>query len=474
MKKILFFFVVILSSSFSSADYYVNAYGHWGSGSTPQLACTAYQASHTGTATNRGELSGMQCYECKYSGTCTYSHWGNVQDCGAGNHFNGSSCVPIPPPPNCADKEGEVLTGVTVRFPNDEGEDMDGCYFSCVAKHSFEGPTTYDCTLNGEDAQTDPNTGEELANVDTEDPNYCNNETWNGECIDFNHPDNEGGCGSKGKYFGSFGTEYGEIKGCFGGGSDYEPSGDRDGDGIPNEADDDIDGDGILNEDDVDEDGDGYNEKKDTNNNGIPDSKDPDIDGDGIPNGQDTDADGDGVSDEDQKKKGEGIATVCAKKPTSSGDPQLAAIHQQLWFNACTGYAKKDSDNLKKISDSISELTEEVSDSEAENIRSTAEADGIASTNEAIDTHIADIGTGSESGGPMSGLVESSGLESSFTSLLPQAGACTALQLQFAQKLSLPLPCDKFMTFREWFGWALGLMTAYSIIMIALAPMPKE
>jgi hypothetical protein len=384
------------------------------------------------------------------------------------------SCPYTPPPPfDCMEKKGLGVT-TTLRFENDEGEDEQGCYFSCFATHSFENPTIYECTFNGEEAFEDPITGEELANVDTEDPNYCNNTASNGSCIDFDHPDNEGGCGNKGKYFGSFGTEFGEIKGCFGGGSDYEPSADRDGDGIPNEADDDIDGDGILNEDDTDEDGDGYHEKKDTNGNGIPDSKDPDIDGDGILNGQDTDADGDGISDEEQKGKGEGVATIGSKKPTSTGDPQLAAIHQQLWFNACTGYAKADSENLQKISDSVSKLTEEVGDGEADSIRSSAESDGIASTNDAIDTHIAEIGTGSESGGPMSGLVESSGLGSSFNSLLPQSGACSPLQLQFASKFSLPIPCQKFLTFREWFGWALGLMTAYSIIMIALAPMPKE
>ncbi len=131
---------------------------------------------------------------------------------------------------------------------------------------------------------------------------------------------------------------------------------DTDGDGIPDSKDSDIDGDGVPNSEDPDQDGDGVNDKKDTDGDGIPDTNDGDIDGDGTPNGSDPDADGDGIPNEDdptpngggsggdaakgddtenESEKGKGQATNCDSPPSSEGDAQLAAIHMQLWINAC-------------------------------------------------------------------------------------------------------------------------------------------
>ncbi len=138
-----------------------------------------------------------------------------------------------------------------------------------------------------------------------------------------------------------------------GGGTPDKPEKDTDNDGVPDSKDNDIDGDGIENNADADQDGDGVNDKADKDGDGITDSHDGDIDGDGIANGADSDADGDGIANGDdptphgggsgpdkgdeEGDKGSGTATNCDQPPTSEGDPQLAAIHKQLWINECEG-----------------------------------------------------------------------------------------------------------------------------------------
>jgi len=128
---------------------------------------------------------------------------------------------------------------------------------------------------------------------------------------------------------------------------------DFDGDGIPNAQDNDIDGDGIINENDPDHTG-----TTDQDGDGIPDPLDNDIDGDGILNEFDpdhsglSDQDGDGIADaQDNDIDGDGIinefdpdhtganatATNCNNPPTSVGDPQISALHKQLWMNDCKG-----------------------------------------------------------------------------------------------------------------------------------------
>lgn len=329
MQKYLITFILFFA--FSSASY---AYNGWYAHRQPGGDDTECFASQS-TACNSW-VSHDGVFIGNWKGTyCKYQTTGGT----SGGHNVGMSPCDIP---SCADFEGQTFT-TTLRFNNDEGEDdANGCYFACEGIFSLEGGNEYECTYNGQFAQenidqTDP---DEYTNVDTNDPEYCNNSNRDGDCIDYDHPDNEGGCKSHGKTYGTFGTEFGSVTGCFGGQSDYEPSADRDDDGIANEDDPDIDGDGVLNEDDPDEDGDGFNEKKDTDGDGIPDSKDPDIDGDGIPNGQDGDKDGDGIDNEDDQtpdgEKATGEASTCNKKPTSSGDAQLTAILLQLWINECS------------------------------------------------------------------------------------------------------------------------------------------
>ncbi len=379
------------------------------------------------------------------------------------------------PPADCTDKAGQSFVS-TIRWPNDEGaENGTECYFSCQGKHSFDDEPFYQCTFSGATATENPEDPEDYINEDTNDPAYCNNSNALGECIDFDHPDNEGGCGASGKWYGTFGTEFGPITGCFGGGSDYEPGSDRDGDGIPNDSDDDIDGDGILNEDDPDEDGDGFNEKKDTDGDGIPDSKDPDIDGDGIPNGSDVDKDGDGINnddetDKDEESKGVGKATTCAKPPSSTGDPQLAAIHQQLWLNRCSGDPNKSVvDKLTEISDKFDELTEEASDTLSGDISDGALSDGEGFLDDHNDALLDDIEAGAAGGGPLSGVIDDSGILDRL-SLFPQATGCSPMQIDFANKFSGSLSCDHFNEVKGWVGWALMIVTMLVIFEIALKP----
>ena len=387
-------------------------------------------------------------------------------------------------PPSCEEKQGDSFA-LGIKMPNDQGADEDGCYFSCNSSFAFGEDPAYSCTYNGENATPNSGDPDKFDNEDTSDPNYCNNSTYdgteNGTCIDFDHPDNEGGCGQYGKSFGTVGTEFGTVTGCFGGGqSDYEPEGDLDGDGIANSDDPDIDNDGILNDDDPDENGDGINEKLDTDGDGIPDSKDPDIDGDGTPNGQDPDKDGDGIANEDdQSAEGEGQsqgeATVCAKKPTSSGDKQLAAIHMQLWLNNCKGNKNKDVvDKLEEIKQEFANLTEEVDQAKADTITDGVQQTGIDEANTVLDDHITGIDTGAAGGGPMNGIIEATGIDDTLINFLPAPSACTPMQLNFASKINLPIPCEKFNLFKEWFGWALAYFTIYSIIMLAIAPVPSK
>jgi hypothetical protein len=383
--------------------------------------------------------------------------------------------------------QGHTFTE-TLRFANDEGEDpANGCYFSCKSIYDLEGQSQYECTYNGQFAQENPDQldPDEYTNVDTEDPFYCNNSTYDGTedgtCIDYNHPDNEGGCSQHGKSFGTVDYGFGQITGCFGGGqTGYEPEADLDGDGIVNDDDPDIDGDGILNDDDPDENGDGINEKKDTDGDGIPDTKDSDIDGDGIPNGQDTDKDGDGIPNEDDQTpegdgQSEGQASTCAKRPTSSGDKQLAAIHQQLWLNRCSGDPnKKLEDKLDEMIEKMDDLTEEVEQADAEKIGSDLEEEAIGEMDGILDDYITEIDSESSGNGVMGGVASGSGIDDSLTSFLPAPAACTPMQLTFLSKFSLPIPCERFVTFKEWFGWALSYYTIYAIVMLALAPLPSK
>ncbi|WP_339677491.1 hypothetical protein [uncultured Zhongshania sp.] len=393
----------------------------------------------------------------------------------------------LPDPPSCSDLQGQLVPDLIVRAEGDEGANSNDCYYSCKGHYDLEGVFGYQCTYSGLPVLEDTEGDDPLPNEDTEAPEYCNNSTYDGTpegtCIDYDHPDNEGGCGQHGKHFGTFGTEFGSITGCFGGGTTgYEPDGDVDGDGIPNEGDDDIDGDGILNDDDPDENGDGINEKKDTDGDGIPDSKDSDIDGDGIPNGVDNDKDGDGIDNEDDATpdgdgKSEGQASTCGRKPNSQGDAQLAAIHMQLWLNQCQGNKnpnKEVVDKLDEIKDEFENLTEEVENVDADKFGSDLEDEAIGEMDGILDDYISDIDGQSSGGGPMDGIASGSGIDDALTSFLPSASACTPLQLTFASKFSVPIPCEKFIAFKEWFGWALSYYTIYAIIMLALAPVPSK
>ncbi|RNL67198.1 hypothetical protein [Zhongshania marina] len=477
-KLLLLFLAIFPVFTFAAQVPGFEAYGDLTSDCTEewQTACTSARSGD-------GELKGYFAENYYGSG----SHRCMKQSIANNGVFNSTvtirSCVIDIP--SCADKEGTSFLA-DIRFPNDEGAEFGtDCHFNCAAKYSTEIDPQYVCTFTGQEAQydDDPETDDPIVNnPDTNDPDYCNNSTYDGTedgtCIDYNHPDNEGGCGQHGKSFGTVDFGFGEVTGCFGGGQNaYEPDADLDGDGINNEDDPDIDGDGIPNEDDPDENGDGINEKKDTDGDGIPDYKDPDIDGDGIPNGQDGDKDGDGIANEDEGEKegaGDGAASTCAKKPTSTGDKQLAAIHMQLWLNDCKGKDAGMLDELKDINSKFDDLTDEVNDGDADQLTNKVKDDGISEFNDLLDDHIDTIGDESEDGGPMSGIVESSGLDSVFENLLPSASGCTPLQLEFTSKFSLPIPCEKFTAFKEWFGWALGILTIYSIIMLALSPAPSK
>ena len=234
--------------------------------------------------------------------------------------------------PQCIDYQGDTFT-TSLDFPNNEGYEDKGfglCYFSCQldGQKLIEGEKEYTCTYNGTEVQ-DPN-ATPYPNIDTHNPNYCDVVNSDGSCADVDHPDNDGGCAANGRVYGTYGPGDG-VTGCFPTGSDYEPeenteSGpdDIDGDGVPDYNDGDIDGDGTPNSQDNDADGDGVDNADDPTPFGggsCQDGKCPESE----------DEDGDGEED----GKGKGTATDCNSPPTSEGDPQLAAIHQQLWINEC-------------------------------------------------------------------------------------------------------------------------------------------
>lgn len=329
-------------SAHASAGIQYSAVGHTGGcGSTPQEACSLYSFT-----ANNGDSIG-----CVYQNGPRYTVNGNIN---YNYSFNASSCS-VPPPPSCDSKTDQTFSASG--FPDNwETADEDGCYAYC---YHVQGSTNAECKYTGDSAE-DADEDNDFDNFDTSAPEYCNYRNQDGSCADFNHPDNEGGCNKNGRVYGEADLGNGTVQGCFSASSDYEPEikpKDTDNDGIPDNQDSDIDNDGIPNSDDSDIDGNGQNERADTDGDGIADENDGDIDGDGIPNGQDGDSDGDGIANGDdptpnggggqspcvgdqcdgegEDGKGSGQATDCSTPPTSEGDKQLAAIHKQLWINAC-------------------------------------------------------------------------------------------------------------------------------------------
>ncbi|WP_335987384.1 hypothetical protein [Spongiibacter tropicus] len=367
--------------------------------------------------------------------------------------------------PSCTIKSGTKVAWNSYFGEGWEYADEDDCYAMCqyvaVATETTE-PIV--CTFTGapvaEPLPDDP-TDAPFGNLpDPNDPDYCNVPgAYEGECLDADHPSNEGGCQSQ---YGTVNFGLGDVAIC-------APS---DGGANPGALDtsQDIDGDGIPNWDDPDIDGDG-----------IPNTADNDSDGDGVPNNLDGNPDGDQGSGEgsdgDDADTGDGtatgLATTCNKRPQSTGDPQLAAIHLQLWLNECKG-----DQTLAKAIDDLTEkmegLTEEVGDGEAENITEGALTEASDELDDILDDHIAGVESGAESGGPMSGIVEGSGLDDLFSDLVPSAGSCSPMQFQFLSKINMPIPCQRFEEFKAVFGWALYILTAYSIVMVAVNSAPKE
>lgn len=151
---------------------------------------------------------------------------------------------------------------------------------------------------------------------------------------------------------------------------------DYDEDGIPDAQDNDIDGDGITNEHDTDQ-----SQQTDQDGDGIADAQDNDIDGDGIinendpdhtglsdqdsdgiPDGDDNDIDGDGIINEyDPDHTGaSATSTDCEQEPESRGDPQLSAIHRQLWINTCKGEELDPGEFSAQMESEFPGVTEEV------------------------------------------------------------------------------------------------------------------
>ncbi len=346
-----------------------------------------------------------------------------------------------------------------------EYADEEDCHMMCqYIGVVYETNDPIVCTYTGNPVtDPDPNDPEDAPfgnTPDPSDPDFCHVPgEYEGECLDADHPSNEGGCQSQ---YGTVDFGLGDVAIC-------APS---DGGANPGAIDttQDIDGDGIPNWDDPDIDGDG-----------IPNTADNDSDGDGVPNNLDGNPDGDQGNGEggdgDDADTGDGtasgLATTCNKRPQSTGDPQLAAIHLQLWLNECKG-----DQTLAKAIDDLTEkmegLTEEVGDGEAENITEGALTEASDELDDLLDDHIAGVESGAENGGPMSGVVEGSGLDDLFADLVPSAGSCSPMQFQFISKINMPIPCQRFEEFKAVFGWALYILTAYSIVMVAVNSAPKE
>lgn len=342
--------------------------------------------------------------------------------------------------------------------------DTSGCVYECeytyiVGGYGSTGGTSYSCTYTGAEYNGEP--GEEPPE-NTDD--FCSVRSDQGKCLDASDPDNQndnGGC-KQGTQFGYFGSGDNMEPICApSSGGNEQDSGkpDTDGDGIPDEDDDDIDGDGTPNADDVDENGDGKPDKSDIDGDGVPDSKDADIDGDGIPNGSDSDIDGDGIPNEDDltpygdgmagqdgKGKSEGIATDCTKKPASTGDKQLAAIHMQLWISQCQG-------------------RETVGDGHADKLKGDVDGVGQSLLNTYGDSVVESLES-QESGSPVDGVSEPGAMQTFLSSIIPAPTSCNAIVMPMPIG-NLTLQCDKFNEFKIIFGWALSLLTAYAIFGIA-------
>lgn len=395
----------------------------------------------------------------------------------AGGHISNSyaECVIEPPPPTCTI---EVGTNATRQLPLPLGWEYAGeenCYAYCqyvaYVDQLENDESNVQCTYTGDPAhEYEPG---EFTNVPdpATDPNYCHVKgKYENECLDWDHPFNdpedpeEEGC--NGKQFGRVDFGLGEVGVCVpqGGGGDglnygaIDTSEDLDGDGKLNKDDNDIDGDGIPNESDDDKDGDGIKNTDDSN-----------------PDGNQGSGEGEDGTDANSETS-KGSATTCAKKPTSTGDAQLAAIHQQLWLNECKGTneSKAITDKLDEIKDEFEKLTEDVESADADQVGADLQSEAIGEMDSILDDYITDIDASSGSGGPMDGVASGSGIDDVLTSFLPSAAACSPLQLTFLSKFSLPIPCEKFSIFKEWFGWALSYYTIYSIIMLALAPVPSK
>lgn len=436
---------------------------------TPSAACS----SAVGQPARAGDTNTFSYTRLRNGTECQHS---NRSDFVGGETRPLSTCTYEPPPPNCQIKVGQrYITGDQSLPEGWEQSDEDGCYAACayVLNRNIENDDPIQCTYTGDPALGPDANGDYENNPDPYDPSYCNVPgEYENTCLDWDHPSNEPdeneGC-SSGTQYGVVDYGNGPVGVCapssggadgFDYGSGVDTSVDQDGDGQPNSSDNDIDGDGIPNDADPDRDGDG-----------VPNADDPNPDGNqGNGEGQDGT---DSQSSEGEGPKGQ--ASTCAKAPKSTGDPQLAAIHLQLWYNRCKGKKIDDVYNaIEKTNEALGKMTEEVGDTESDTLVGNVSTGAINDLDTFGDAHIADIGTGSEGGGPMAGIVEGSGVKSFFTSLVPQPQSCSALQLSFASKLSLPIPCEKFMLFKTWFGWALGIMTAYAIIMLALTPAPSK
>ena len=372
-----------------------------------------------------------------------------------------------PPPPSCSIKAGMAVAYDDYLMDGWEHADEEDCHLICqYIGVVYETDDPIVCTYTGSPVTdpdpSDPDDAPFGNNPDPSDPDFCNVPgEYEGECLDADHPSNEGGCQSQ---YGTVDFGLGDVAICApsDGGANpgaIDTSLDADGDGIPNWDDPDMDGDGIPNSADDDIDGDGVPNNSDGNPNG----------NQGNGEGQDgTDANtGDGSS--------AGKAGTCANRPRSKGDAQLAAIHMQLWLNKCSGNSDKHLlKELQDMNEKLENLTEEVGDGEADSITEGAVSDGTDGLDDFTDDHVAGIESEAEGGGPMAGIVEGSGLDGAFSDLVPSPGACTPMQFQFASKLSVPIPCQRFEEFKAVFGWALYILTAYSIVMVALNSAPKE
>lgn len=211
-------------------------------------------------------------------------------------------------------------------------------------------------------------------------------------------------------------------------GLDDEPT-DTDGDGIPDHLDDDIDGDGILND------------------------VDPDIDGDEIPNESDLTPEGEG----DKSSVSGGLG--CDVRPSCKGDAILCSINYQIWAQRCKD--EKNNDLDKFFEDQPDENPGELDLSDGGELVSALDGAFLDGVNEL---------TGEGSQGIESG---TSALESAMTGILPTVSACQDFVINFAQG-NIVISCEKLATFRDIIGWALYILTAWHLFMIATTPIESR